>query len=237
MVLMKSKENVPKDAVLLTEEDAIKYAWDFVDGWKTPSDVWALRFGPFILGGINAISGLIINNHFRNKLKLGPYGFLSSAIPISLMPGILTPLFHRYIVSTDMLLMKAETCPLCYEIRSTVLQLGLGVVYPMLLAPTTAMMLSHRYATARIPELYDGPRVIVKFVSKLARPLQGTVATLAGLQVVSSALITYFEMRNILSIRREVMEIERKLENEESLRYIGDAPMNFTWTLVFNSAL
>ncbi|CAG9785396.1 unnamed protein product [Diatraea saccharalis] len=215
MALMKSKE-IPKDAVRLDEEEAIKYAWEFVGEWKPVSDIWALLYGPGVLGGVNAISGVFINNHFRNKLKLGQYGFFSSVIPVSVIPGILTPLFHRYFVSTNMLLMKNETCPLCYEIRSTAIQLSLGIAYPMILAPTASMMLTHRYATSRIPDLYEGPKVIFNFIRKLARPFNGTLAFLAGAQAITSAVITYLEMKSTLTLKRKVTEIEKKLEMEES---------------------
>nr|XP_053612524.1 uncharacterized protein LOC128676441 isoform X2 [Plodia interpunctella] len=95
MALMRSKE-IPEDAVVLDEVDAVSYAWEVVSNWESISDTWALKYGPPILGGINAIAGIIINNHYRTKLKLGTYGFYSSVIPITLMPGILTTLFHRH---------------------------------------------------------------------------------------------------------------------------------------------
>lgn len=58
-----------------------------------------MRFGPTALGAINGLSGIIINNHYRKKLKLAHYGFLASVIPISIMPAVLTPLFHRHVSS------------------------------------------------------------------------------------------------------------------------------------------
>ncbi|XP_028167878.1 uncharacterized protein LOC114358183 [Ostrinia furnacalis] len=213
MAVMRSA-NIPDDAVLLDEMEATKHAWEFVTNWETPSDTWALRYGPGILGGVNAVSGLIINRHYRTKLKLGLYGFLASAIPISIMPGVLTPLFHRYLVSTNMLLMKDGACPMCYELRSIAVQCGLGIAYPMVLGPLSGLMFAHRYGTARIPDLREGPKVVLQFVRKLTRPFTATLTFLAVAQVVASSVITYYEMKNNITLKRKVMEIEKMYEED-----------------------
>ncbi|CAH0581100.1 unnamed protein product [Chrysodeixis includens] len=139
MALQKSQK-VPKDAVELDELQATEYVWDLVTDWKPISDTWALRYASFALGGLNALCGLMINSHYRNKLKLGNYGFFASSLPITIMPGVLTAMFHRHMVSTDLLLMKNEACPMCYEIRSGALQLSMGLLYPLILAPASSLM-------------------------------------------------------------------------------------------------
>lgn len=58
---------------------------------------WALRFGPTVLGAISAVSGLLINRHYRWKLRLGSYGYFASTIPIAVMPGLLTTAFHKQV--------------------------------------------------------------------------------------------------------------------------------------------
>lgn len=58
---------------------------------------WALRYGPIVLGAINSISGIMINRHYRWRFKLGSYGHFSSGIPIAVMPGLLTIVFHKHV--------------------------------------------------------------------------------------------------------------------------------------------
>ncbi|XP_053612523.1 uncharacterized protein LOC128676441 [Plodia interpunctella] len=218
MALMRSKE-IPEDAVVLDEVDAVSYAWEVVSNWESISDTWALKYGPPILGGINAIAGIIINNHYRTKLKLGTYGFYSSVIPITLMPGILTTLFHRHIISSKILIMKSD-CPICYEMRSAGIQLGLGLAYPMILAPASAMMFANRYATYRLPDLtFDGPKKVFQLVRNITRPFYGTVVTLSVCQFIASSLVTFFELKNNFALRKKLIELENQLlvQNEDSI--------------------
>lgn len=49
-------------------------------------------------------------------------------------------IFKFQFISTDLLLMKSQACPLCYEFRSAAIQCGLGTAYPMVLAPLSALM-------------------------------------------------------------------------------------------------
>ena len=39
MALKKSTSNIPKNAVVLEERDAIKYQWDQIFNWKPKSDM------------------------------------------------------------------------------------------------------------------------------------------------------------------------------------------------------
>ncbi|KAJ8731009.1 hypothetical protein PYW08_002422 [Mythimna loreyi] len=215
MALMKSKD-VPEDAVVIDEIEATEYVWNIVSDWDSLSDTWALKYGPVVLGGINAFCGIMINRHFRNKLKLGPYGYFASVIPISLMPGVLTALFHRHLISTDLLLMKNQACPLCYEVRSAAIQTTLGIAYPMVLGPTSALMFAHRYDTYRVPDLREGPKVIFNFVRKLTRPFNNTLTIMVVGQVLASSIFTYYEMTNNLTLRGKLMEIEANLEKQKS---------------------
>nr|XP_026488525.1 uncharacterized protein LOC113395143 [Vanessa tameamea] len=213
MVLMKGSQ-IPKDAVVLDEVEAISYVWDVVSKWDSWSDIWALRYGPMVLGAINSVSGVIINNHYRWKLKLGNYGYFSSTLPLTVMPGILTLIFHKHLISTDLLLMKNDTCPVCYEVKSSAIQISMGLLYPMVLAPTSALMLANRYATYRVPHLFEGPKVMFGFLKKHTKPFTGTLGYIALIQLAASAIITYFEMKNTFTLRHKIVEIENKMEQE-----------------------
>ncbi|XP_013142537.1 PREDICTED: uncharacterized protein LOC106106500 [Papilio polytes] len=216
MALVKSK-HIPEDAVVLSEMEATSYIWDIVNDWETFSDTWALRYSPAILGAINGICGLLINNHYRQKLKLGNYGYFSSVVPVTVMPGILTALFHRHVISTNMLLMKLDTCPICYEVRSGMTQIALGILYPMLLGPTSALMLANRYSTYRVPDLKEGPKAIFNFLRAKTRPFNATLTYMVAIQMVASSVLTYYEMRNTFSLQKKLVEIERKVLEEKGM--------------------
>ncbi|KPI96877.1 PREDICTED: uncharacterized protein LOC106124278 [Papilio xuthus] len=216
MALIKSKD-IPEDAVVLSEIEATTYIWDIVSNWNTFSDTWALRYSPAILGGINSICGLLINNHFRHKLKLGTYGYFASVIPVTVLPGILTALFHRHIVSTDMLLMKLDTCPICYEVRSGLVQVVLGTAYPLVLGPTCTLMLANRYGTYRVPDLREGPKTMFNFLRIKTRPFNPTLTYMVAIQMVASSILTYFEMKNTFTLKTKLMEIEKKVMEEKGM--------------------
>ncbi|CAH2075955.1 unnamed protein product, partial [Iphiclides podalirius] len=210
MALMKSSQ-IPKDAVVLTEVEAVTYIWEVVDEWNSSSDTWALRYAPAILGAINALSGVLVNTHYRRRLKLGNYGYFSSVIPISVIPGVLTALFHRHTVSTNMLLMKNDGCPLCYETRSGLVQVALGTLYPMVLGPTGALLFANRYLTYRVPDLQEGPKVLFNFLKGHTKPFTGSLAYMVPLQLAASSILTYFEMRNNITLKRKLAEIEQNI--------------------------
>ncbi|CAH2236706.1 uncharacterized protein LOC120627751 [Pararge aegeria] len=213
MALRKSSE-IPKDAVVLNEIEATGYIWEIVNQWESPSDIWALRYGAVALGAVSSLTGLLINKHYRWRLKLGTYGYLASAVPIVVMPGILTLLFHKQAITTNMLLMKHETCPICHEVKSAALQLAFGIAYPMVLAPTSALMFANRYSTYRVPHLGAGPKEMFKFLRGHTKSFTGTLAYIAILQLAASAVVTYFEMRHNIKLRNKLAEMERKLDDE-----------------------
>lgn len=80
------------------------------------------------------------------------------------------------------------------------------------------LQFAHRYGTARIPDLMEGPKVIFKFVRKMTRPFTGTLTFLTVLQVVASSVVTYFEMKNNITLKRKVIEIENQLEADLAAR-------------------
>lgn len=49
------------------------------------------------------------------------------------------------LITTDMLLMKNNACPVCYEIKSSIIQIGMGIGYPMVLGPTSALLVMYHF--------------------------------------------------------------------------------------------
>lgn len=98
-----------------------------------------MRFGPGILGALGAVTGVFVNNHYRTRLRLGKFGYVSSYIPIVVLPAIMASVFHRTFIQTRVLLPKEE-CPLCLQLRAAAMQAFFGTVYPSILAPLASYM-------------------------------------------------------------------------------------------------
>ncbi|XP_041988370.1 uncharacterized protein LOC121739847 [Aricia agestis] len=213
MALKRSPGELPKDAVVITEEEAKNYVWEVIRNWESPSDIWALRHGATILGAINSVAGVLINRHYRWRFRLGSYGYMSSTIPIVVMPGILTTLLHRHLISSK-IVVNDQTCPVCFEVRSMAIQAGFGTFYPLVLGATSALMLANRYSTFRVPMLHEGPKTMFKFLKHHTVRLYPTLTCMLVAQLVASAAITYFQFENTLTLRKKLYELELQLENE-----------------------
>lgn len=98
-----------------------------------------MRFSPGILGALGAVTGVLVNNHYRTRLRLGQFGYVSSYVPIVVLPAIMASLFHRTFIQSLILLPKGE-CPLCLQVRAAAIQGFFGTVYPSLLAPLASYM-------------------------------------------------------------------------------------------------
>lgn len=90
---------------------------------------------------MGAATGMLVNNHYRSRLRLGKYGYIGSYVPIAVLPAIMGTFFHRGIVQTRILLEK-DKCPLCLQLRAAAVQAFFGTVYPTVLAPLAAYMVS-----------------------------------------------------------------------------------------------
>lgn len=98
-----------------------------------------MRYGPGILGALGAVTGVFVNNHYRTRLRLGKFGYVSSYVPIVVLPAIMASLFHRAFIQSQILLPKEE-CALCLQLRAAAIQGFFGTVYPGLLAPLASYM-------------------------------------------------------------------------------------------------
>ncbi|TMW43717.1 hypothetical protein DOY81_011202 [Sarcophaga bullata] len=56
--------------IRMSEEQALAYQWKIISNWEKPSEVWSLRYAPGVLAAMATCTGIFVNNHYRNKLKL-----------------------------------------------------------------------------------------------------------------------------------------------------------------------
>lgn len=153
-------DDLPADAIRLTEQEAVQHVMDIIDehpdDWMLYACPWiysirllsklllslfsaSIKFGPAGLGALGAATGMYVNSYYRNRLRLGKFGFIGSYIPIAMLPAIMCTLFDKAIIQPSIFLQK-EKCPLCLQLRSGTVQGFMGVVYPSMLAPLAAYM-------------------------------------------------------------------------------------------------
>ncbi|EDV59353.1 uncharacterized protein LOC6540987 [Drosophila erecta] len=215
MALSRAKPGeLPKDAVVITEDQALKYQWKIITAWDKIGDVWSLRYTPGILSALAAGTGAYINNHYRTKLRLGGHGRLSSYLPIVAVPAIFTMLAHKFFIQRPILLNPLGECPVCIQVRSAAFQTSLGIVYPTILAPFAAFMFATRCYTYRIPSITESPREVFQLWRKFTRPIVPALGTIIGLQALLTMFLTGQEDKQNFKLMLRMKEIEHHLEQE-----------------------
>ncbi|KAH8395590.1 hypothetical protein KR222_001682 [Zaprionus bogoriensis] len=215
MALSRANPNLlPKDAVVITEDQALRYQWKIITAWDKQADVWALRYAPGVLSSLAAATGAYVNNHYRTRLRLGPHGRISSYIPIVAIPAIFTMLGHKFFVQRPILLRPLADCPVCTQLRSAFLQTALGVVYPTILAPFAAFMFATRCYTYRLPSITESPKEVLMLYRKLTRPIVPALGTIIAIQAFLTMYLTGKEETQNFSLMLRMKEIEHQLEEQ-----------------------
>ncbi|KAH8355861.1 uncharacterized protein LOC110183827 [Drosophila serrata] len=213
MALSRAKPGeLPKDAVVITEDQALKYQWKIITAWDKVGDVWSLRYAPGILSAMAAATGAYINNHYRTKLRLGGHGRISSYLPIVAVPAIFTMLTHKFFIQRPILLNPLGQCPTCLQVRSAAFQTSLGIVYPTILAPFAAFMFATRCYTYRMPSITENPREVFMLWRKLTRPIVPALGTIICVQALITMFLTGLEDKQNFQMMLRMKEIEHELE-------------------------
>ncbi|GLV42035.1 uncharacterized protein CBL_05006 [Carabus blaptoides fortunei] len=213
MALMKKKySEIPADAVILGEEDALKYQLDIIRGWKKKNDTWIFNYGFTILASCSALSAIYINNHYRVKLRLLNFGRLSSYLPVVALPSIVSGIFHQQFIVTDVVLQKS--CPTCVQLRAASFQSVLSTIFPTILAPLAALPFAIRYNTYTVPLITKEPRKVFEMLYKHTKPIGNILLGILAVQGLVAALITYKESQSLTTVHRKLNELEERLETE-----------------------
>ncbi|CAH0558839.1 unnamed protein product [Brassicogethes aeneus] len=214
MALLKGKQSeIPTDAIILTEQQALEYELKILKNWKHKSDTFWFRYGSAILVSSTVLSGMYINNYYRYKFKLLYYGRASSYLPICVIPGALSFLLHTELVLKDLVLQK-QVCPVCLELRSSALQSLTGFVFPFLAAPVTNLMLANKYGTANLPSLAKEPLEILKFVKAKVKPIQNILFAIFVGQALIASGVTYLEANSVFKVNGKLSKLEYDLEHQ-----------------------
>ncbi|XP_005181026.1 uncharacterized protein LOC101888999 [Musca domestica] len=207
-----TKEYIPKDAVVITEDEALAYQWNIISKWEKLSDVWSLRYGPGILSAMATGTGIFVNNHYRNKLRLGTYGRFSTYLPIVVIPAIFTLSCHKLFVQRSVLLDPMGECPTCIQMRAMTFQTAFGVIYPTILAPLSACMFATRHFTYRLPSITENPKEVFQLIRKFTKPILPILSAILCIQGLTAIYLTYEEQKENLVVLAKMKKFEQEVE-------------------------
>ncbi|KAL3278752.1 hypothetical protein HHI36_016280 [Cryptolaemus montrouzieri] len=213
MALVKRKHgNIPEDAVLLSESQALTHQMNILNNWKNAWDVFGFRYSGICLSIAGGLTGIFIHNHYRIKLKLFEFGKLSTYIPVCILPSVLTYFMHVEIIIPDLILKKTE-CPICVEMRASAIQATLGCILPAVLAPISSLSMAVKYATFDVPYLHKEPLKVFQLYTKMTKPIGNILfAIFVGHALLASA-VTYAEANSIYRVNKELAQSEYDLEH------------------------
>ncbi|XP_013787901.1 uncharacterized protein LOC106471827 [Limulus polyphemus] len=179
--------SVPEGAIILTEEEAVQARLQLVHSWKPRSEVWPFTYGQVLISAISGAGGFYCNHYYRKCMKLRNCARMSTYIPVVVLPSLLTPILHSTLITSDILIGKTP-CSLCVQIKAMALQVTIGALYPMVLAPLGCFQFAERYLTYPLPSIRDSPREVFRLYQKL------TAARLPqfGVNVMIQALLAWF---------------------------------------------
>ncbi|VEN54061.1 unnamed protein product [Callosobruchus maculatus] len=207
-------QDVPKDAIILTEDQALQYQTKILNNWNTPSDIFAYKYGSVFLGTATMLAGAYTNNFFRRKFKVTKYGQVSSYLPISVVPAMMSLIFHHQFVLKYLVLENEDTCPVCMEVRASSLQAVTGTILPLILAPLSTISLVHKYGTYNIPYLTKEPMKVTKLLIEKVRPAANTFFWMLVAQAVLGSVVTFFEADSIFKVKYKLRKLEQEFEHQ-----------------------
>ncbi|CAG9823258.1 unnamed protein product [Phaedon cochleariae] len=211
----KQLTEIPTDAVVLSELQATDYQMRILNNWTPQSDIFGYKYGTALLGAATMFTGMFINNFFRIKFKLLKYGWISSYLPMCIVPSTLSCLYHQQFVLRDVVLMKHDQCPICLQTRAAAFQAFLGCGLPVLLAPVTSLALVHKYNTYNMPYVTKEPLKVFKVLQSKFTPIKNTLFWIFLGQALLGSLVTYWETGSVHKVYSKLYAIEKQMEEEQ----------------------
>lgn len=92
------------------------------------------------------------------------------------------------------------------------LQVGTGLLYPLILAPFASFMFATRHFTYKLPSLSEQPKEILKLGLKFTKSAGSMTAIMFSVNSIVAMLLTAREMSELAYITNRVIEHERLID-------------------------
>jgi len=220
-----SKED--KTAILLTDKDVLELRKNKINNWPDLSQVWALKYGPFIIGYSNLLSNVSINNFYRAKFLLSGkktfLGILSSLTMCGVIPCVTTTVFVNGYFSENLLTSDTSAeCMMCRELKTIAGHLTIGSILATFVSWSSNFLQASSYKTYCVPDTnllaksktrkiyFDHAK---KIFFKTNRQIPGLLFRNFSIQVVLCAFMFYMEQKqfheHIQQLRFSMSEINK----------------------------
>ncbi|XP_060875422.1 uncharacterized protein LOC132948792 [Metopolophium dirhodum] len=208
-------EEIPKGAIRLTRDEVQEYMTDLIHKWPNTMELWALKHGNPILSSAVVLSSTVILNFYRKKLQLRNYGRFTLFLPIVLVPSIFNQIYQNTVTTKSIILQ--EDCPICINTQSMFIQIGTGIVYPLMSTIGGTYMFASKMSTFSLKS--KGPDIIKEFalhVMKISRPLYNRLTAFVIGHALLSYMISHYQMDNFEFLR--IKMLQQQNEEIETLR-------------------
>lgn len=199
----KVQDGRPSDSIEIRRDQVATFYEIVVDTWKPQKEIWALTYGPKILGVAGALSGWYGNLYFRKKLRLKNFGLFSTYLPNMALPFLLVSGFQTAYTQQNIYL-DPYGCSICKGTRAAAIQIGFGLLQPLVLVPASAFMFATRHFTYRMPSPIHNPKEFFIFYKKLYKPLRGPMTINVCLQIMLAFFITHMQENHFLYLQKEM---------------------------------
>jgi hypothetical protein len=222
MFIERAKGNeVPKGAIRLTKDEVVDYMVDLIKKWPNTTELWALKLGNPILASAVVISSTLILNFYRNKLKLKNYGRFTLFIPIVFTPSIFCQIFQSSVTTKSVILQ--DDCPTCITTQGMFIQLGTGIVYPLLGSIGGSYMFANKMGTYTLKSSgYHIIKECAMHILKTSQPFYNRLTVFVIGHLLLSYAITYYQIDNFELLRFKMYEQQqeqiKELEQSKQFR-------------------
>uniref|UniRef100_H0XN02 Transmembrane protein 126A n=1 Tax=Otolemur garnettii TaxID=30611 RepID=H0XN02_OTOGA len=142
-----------------------------------------LEYGSVYIGFNSALCGLIANSLFRRVLNVTK-ARIAAGLPMAVLPFLATDIAYRSFVTLP-LSTGDLMCESCAVIRSGLVGLFMGGLYPVVLAAPVSLSLAASYQSAPLPEKGN----ILTYWVRISKPVFRRMLAPILLQTVLSAYL------------------------------------------------
>lgn len=220
-----SKEN--KNAILLTDSDVLELRTNKIKNWPDLSQIWALKYGPFIVGFSNLLTNVSINHFYRAKFLLSSnktfMGLFSSLTMCGVIPSVTSTVFIKGYFSDNLLTSDTSAeCMMCRELKTIAGHLAIGSFLATLVSWSSNFLQASSYKTYDVPDInllgnsksrkmyFDHAK---KILFKTNSKISGLLFRNFSIQVVLCAFMLYMEQKQfhecIQPLRFSMSEINK----------------------------